>query len=287
MLNKLFCVSGRRFGDDDDTVGIYPAVSHAQAERQFLTCSLDFEEHEINAKCDGSTDPAYFIISNTDITDTAMPIFDQVEADDDGWVFSDSVGYWNEEKGWVANIADADVMTPLVALGATIPNSACEVRIVPAPKHQESTDSASAIATVTGIGTGTIIAPSTLKGELLQYDTAKVVAGLAELGMPYAIRVSAEEHSELDDEHWIAGESLSLAIKAAFDWEQVNCFERWHFCGGDIMTASGEIVGIVSSDFRGVSSLSDAGNDCYQRLPTQKRIPIATAVSASPSEWFK
>lgn len=35
MLKRLFCVSGRLLGDDDDTVGVIAAINAADAERHY------------------------------------------------------------------------------------------------------------------------------------------------------------------------------------------------------------------------------------------------------------
>lgn len=120
----------------------------------------------------------------------------------------------------------------------------------------------------------------------ISYDMPVVVHFLKSFEQQIAIRVANSYFSTIDNEQWIAADNMAEAIELAREWIDLNCFEHWKFCGGDIATAGGDIVGILSQNTNRISRVGECGNDCYQNLPAAEYITTDDALRIPPNEWF-
>ena len=76
----------------------------------------------------------------------------------------------------------------------------------------------------------------------------------------------------VENEHWVAVSGFREAKDKVGAWVDEQCFENWQFLGGDVKDG-GKIVGIFSQN--GVFwEPSDKGNDCYERLMSDRKIDI-------------
>lgn len=116
MESRLIAMSGRRYGDDDDTMAVFWTHHPNDATRFFLIDYLLFTDQEAdeailaNGKGEGA---AYFIIDKQDITDLALsrpePLGDYV-------IFSASEGgFWSTDFGWLASLDEADRLNDMEA----------------------------------------------------------------------------------------------------------------------------------------------------------------------------
>lgn len=111
MLNRLYCVTGRCIGDDDDTADVISASCLAEAETIFLIDSLDFTNDEIERDY-GDSDCPYIIVSAVDVTDKAL----KVVVPRDYWILKSDLGYWNKDQGWLSSRNDCTIYDRVSAL---------------------------------------------------------------------------------------------------------------------------------------------------------------------------
>lgn len=116
MLNRLYCVTGRCLGDDDDTADVISASSLAEAEAMFLRDSLDFTNDQIDRDFSDGDCP-YIIVSAVDVTDKAL----KVVGPRDYWILKSDLGYWDKDQGWLSSRNNCTIYDRVSALEFNIP----------------------------------------------------------------------------------------------------------------------------------------------------------------------
>lgn len=131
-----------------------------------------------------------------------------------------------------------------------------------------------------------IVHKSAQSSKSIDYGRSQLALKMADFNAAFAIRVTAEFYSNLDDEHWVCGNSIEALCNHVNVWCEENCFEHFHFVGGDIVDAKGRILGIYRPSSERIMDVGDTGNDCYERLPTSSSILLETACNTPPENWF-
>lgn len=134
--------------------------------------------------------------------------------------------------------------------------------------------------------TGTIHLKSTIRGGKITYPLAAIASILRERKHAYAMRLAVVDYSTIHSEHWVTGTNLCDLWLIGKEWIDANVWGHWHFCGGDLVDQSGEIIGI-SNDMERVFKPGIEGNDCFQRLEDLASV-ITTdqAENTPPTDWF-
>ena len=104
----------------------------------------------------------------------------------------------------------------------------------------------------------------------ITFDLKRISETVKENSASFAVRLGVGDMSGIDEEKWLATNSLKAAAKTIEDYKLNECFDQWFFVGGDIVDDQGKIIGLISPNLHLISKPSEKGNDYHHLLCESK-----------------
>jgi hypothetical protein len=87
----------------------------------------------------------------------------------------------------------------------------------------------------------------------------------------FTVKVGIENrknYHSIDLMEWHPANSIQDAFTFVKNFEKTECFENWHFFGGEVKNSEGKIVGVINPQLNCMNGFQEEENEYYEKLPT-------------------